>query len=55
MIKRVAPFIILVLVIAVFCSGCGTVKGAVGGTAMGMKEDYDAAKEVDDWMRKNLW
>ena len=55
MIKRAVPFIILVLAIAVFMSGCGTVKGAVGGTAMGMKEDYDAAKEVDDWMQKNLW
>jgi len=54
MIKKVLPFIVLVLVLSIL-SGCGTVKGAAAGTVVGMKEDYDAAKEVDDWMRKNLW
>ena len=35
----------------VVLSGCETVKGA----AEGFCRDWQNAKKVDDWMRKNLW
>jgi uncharacterized protein YceK len=54
-------FLILVALVF-FLNGCGTIKGAAVGTgaaawslAGGIKEDYDTAKKVDNWMQKNLW
>ncbi len=51
--KCILIFILFSLVIVI--SGCETVKGAAKGAAEGFQKDWESAKKVDDWMRKNLW
>lgn len=39
----------------ILVSGCGTIKGAAEGAAVGAKEDWEALKNADQWFRDNLW
>lgn len=40
---------------ALLITGCQTIEGAWRGATEGAKEDWEQAKEVDKWMRENLW
>ena len=66
MVKK--SFLLFILLVFVFLtSGCSTVvKGAVGGTVgatcgfvqgskEGAKEDWESIKNVDTWIKDNLW
>jgi len=35
----------------VLVGGCETAKGAFEGA----KKDWQSAKKIDDWMKKNMW
>ncbi len=54
MIKKCATFFVLSIFL-ILISGCETIKGAFTGVTDGAKKDWEAAKRIDDWMRKNLW
>ena len=54
MIKKGNALFIL-FIFLVLISGCETIKGAFTGAGDGARKDWEAAKKVDDWMRKNLW
>jgi len=47
--KSLAFFILLAFV--VLTAGCETAKGAFAGA----KKDWQSAKQIDDWMKKNMW
>jgi len=48
--KKKAWFLFF-LALLFFIYGCNT----LSGTAEGMKKDWEAARKIDDWMRKNMW
>ena len=54
MIKKGSVLFIL-FIFLVLISGCETIKGAFTRASNGAKKDWQAAKSVDGWMRKNLW
>ena len=47
--KGLALFILFAFIVLV--GGCETVKGAFEGA----KKDWQSAKKIDDWMKKNMW
>ncbi len=49
-IRKGMAFSIILIFIALI-SGCETLKGAYAGA----KKDLESAKQIDEWMRKNLW
>lgn len=51
--KGIVIFILPLLFILI--SGCETIKGAFGGATDGARRDWEQARRIDDWMRKNLW
>lgn len=57
MIKKL--FLLAFLFVFLFLvSGCTLVKGVTGaaqGVAEGAKEDYQAIKKADGWVKDNLW
>jgi hypothetical protein len=39
-----------------FClQGCSTFRNAAKGAAVGAKEDWEALKKTNGWMKENLW
>jgi len=51
-----ASLIILGLcIILISLAGCETIKGAAKGGAEGFTKDWQNAKNIDDWIRENLW
>jgi hypothetical protein len=62
MIKKAGLLAVLLFSLITFVCGCETTKGVaigVGATTVGAAKDtynvYSATKQVDGWMRKNLW
>ena len=51
LIMRKKVWFLLVSLALLLVYGCGTLQG----TAEGMKKDWESAKKIDDWMRKNMW
>ncbi len=54
MLKKSTVFFVL-LVFVILISGCETAKGAAQGAVQGFGKDWQSAKKIDDWMRRNLW
>lgn len=51
--KGVIFFILFILLVLI--GGCETIKGAFTGATDGARKDWEQARKIDDWMRKNLW
>lgn len=61
MLKKYAGVFLLFLFV-MSLAGCETCKGAANGFAAtatgvadGAKKDWENARKIDAWMRKNLW
>ena len=52
---RVKAMVAIIIGALFFLQGCSTVKNAAKGAATGAKEDWEALKKTDGWMRENLW
>ena len=48
---RARTLIVFIVGLMLFLQGCNTFHGAKEG----FKEDWIKAREVDDWMRENMW
>jgi predicted small secreted protein len=46
--------IFLVMCVALL-QGCNTLKGAAKGAAQGAQQDFKDLKNVDGWMKENMW
>lgn len=54
MIKKCC-LVFLLLAFVALVSGCQTVTMGLTGATDGIQRDWESLKEIDSWMRENLW
>ena len=59
MSAKKAALLVLLLPVMLMLSGCHTLynssKGAFEGAKEGAKKDWDGVKNIDSWIKENLW
>ena len=52
---RSRAFILVVLGSMLLLQGCSSLKGATKGFREGWKDDWEAIKKTDVWIKENMW